>query len=148
MIPYKKEGLTPDEVAASRAAHGDNVITPARSDSAWRLLADKFRDPIILILLVAAAVSLAVACVEGDFTETIGIVCAIVLATCVGFLFEWDAMRRFRLLNTVNDDVEVTVRRGGAMCRIRAARWWWATWSTSRTAARCRPTASWWRPSR
>ena len=66
---------------------------------AWRLLAEKFREPIIIVLLVAAALSLAMGFVEGNFTETIGILCAILLATCVGFLFEWDAMRRFRRLH-------------------------------------------------
>ena len=59
MIPYNPQGLTPEEVAASRAAHGENIITPQRDDSAWRLLAEKFRDPIIIVLLVAAALSLA-----------------------------------------------------------------------------------------
>lgn len=118
MIPYNPQGLTPEEVAASRAAHGENIITPQRDDSAWRLLAEKFRDPIIIVLLVAAALSLAMAFMEGNFTETIGILCAILLATCVGFLFEWDAMRRFRRLNRVNDEQPVKVRRGGVMHEI------------------------------
>lgn len=118
MIPYNPQGLTPEEVAASRAAHGENIITPQRDDSAWRLLAEKFRDPIIIVLLVAAALSLAMAFMEGNFTETIGILCAILLATCVGFLFEWDAMRRFRRLNRVNDEQPVKVRRGGVMREI------------------------------
>ena len=118
MIPYNPQGLTPEEVAASRAAHGENIITPQRDDSAWRLLAEKFRDPIIIVLLVAAALSLAMAFMEGNFTETIGILCAILPATCVGFLFEWDAMRRFRRLNRVNDEQPVKVRRGGVMREI------------------------------
>ena len=118
MISYNPQGLGPDEVAASRAAHGENILTPQRDDSAWRLLAEKFRDPIIVVLLIAAALSLAMAFREDNFTETIGILCAIVLATGVGFLFEWDAMRRFRRLNRVNDDQPVKVRRGGAMREI------------------------------
>ena len=54
MIRYNPEGLTSREVAESRERHGDNVITPPKDDSAWRLLAEKFRDPIIRILLLAA----------------------------------------------------------------------------------------------
>lgn len=118
MISYNPQGLNPEEVAASRAAHGENVITPQRDDSAWRLLGEKFRDPIIIVLLVAAALSLAMAFLEGNFTETIGILCAILLATCVGFLFEWDAMRRFRRLNRVNDEQPVKVRREGRMREV------------------------------
>ncbi len=112
------QGLTPDEVIASRREHGSNVITPPRDDSAWKLFAEKFRDPIIRILLLAALLSIAIGTVHGDFTESIGIVCAIILATCVSFWFEWDARRRFRSLNRVNDDVPVTVVRAGQVCRI------------------------------
>ena len=88
----------------SRRLHGDNLITPRKGDSAWKLFAEKFRDPIIQVLLVAALLSLAMAFIDGEFLETIGIICAIVLATCVGFFFELDAMRRFKRLNLVNDD--------------------------------------------
>ena len=88
MIRYNPRGLSPNEVAESRRQHGDNVITPPKDDSVWKLLADKFRDPIIRILLLAAVLSLAIGFVHKDFTESIGIICAIILATCVGFWFE------------------------------------------------------------
>ena len=112
---HNTSGLTSEEVLRSRTLHGSNVITPPREESPWRLLAEKFRDPIIVVLLVAALLSLGVAFVDRDFTETIGIICAILLATCVGFWFELDAMRRFRELNRVNDDTPVKVRRDGQM---------------------------------
>ena len=118
MTQQQSRGLTSAQAEESRRKHGSNVITPPADNSAWRLFADKFRDPIIVVLLVAAGLSLAVAFVDRDFTETIGIICAIVLATCVGFWFEWDAMRRFRRLNTVNDDTPVKVMRDGAICQI------------------------------
>ena len=85
MIRYNPRGLSPNEVAESRRQHGDNVITPPKDDSVCKLLADKFRDPIIRILLLAAVLSLAIGFVHKDFTESIGIICAIILATCVGF---------------------------------------------------------------
>jgi len=118
MIDYNPRGLTPQQVAESRQRHGDNVITPPKDDSAWKLFIDKFRDPIIQVLLFAAVLSLAIAFVEKNFTESIGIICAIILATCVGFWFEWDAMRRFRRLNQVNDDIPVKVVRDGAVCEV------------------------------
>lgn len=118
MTLHDQKGLTAAEVLESRRLHGNNVITPPKDDSAWKLFVDKFRDPIIRVLLLAAFLSLAVAFIDRDFTETIGIISAIVLATCVGFVFEWDAMRRFRRLNKVNDDVPVKVLRNGAVCEI------------------------------
>ena len=118
MISYNPRGLEPQQVEESRRQHGDNVITPPKDDSAWKLLLEKFRDPIIQILLVAAVLSLAIGFIHRDFTESVGIICAIILATCVGFWFEWDAQRRFRRLNQVNDDIPVKVMRGGSMCEI------------------------------
>lgn len=118
MKPYDPQGLTPDEVAESRQRHGENVITPPKDDSAWKLFIEKFKDPIIRILLVAAVLSLVIAFIEKEFLEPIGIICAIILATCVGFVFEWDAMRRFRRLNQVNDDTPVKVMRSGAVCEV------------------------------
>ena len=115
---YRPDGLTAAQVEESRRRHGRNVLTPPREESPWRLLGEKFRDPIIVVLLVAALLSLCVAFVDGDFTETIGIICAILLATCVGFWFELDAMRRFRSLNRVNDLTPVRVRREGQMTEI------------------------------
>lgn len=118
MKPYDPQGLNSDQVAQSRREHGENVITPPKDDSAWKLFVEKFKDPIIRILLVAAVLSLVIAFIEKEFLEPIGIICAIILATCVGFFFEWDAMRRFRRLNQVNDDLPVKVLRSGAMCEV------------------------------
>ena len=118
MIRYNPKGLTAQEVEESRRQHGNNIITPPKDDSAWKLLLEKFRDPIIRILLLAAVLSLAIGFVHHDFTESIGIICAIILATCVGFWFEWDAQRRFRRLNQVNDDIPVKVMREGSIREI------------------------------
>ena len=118
MIRYNPKGLTTPQIDESRRRHGDNVITPPKDDSAWRLLLEKFRDPIIRILLLAAVLSLIIGFVHKDFTESVGIICAIILATCVGFWFEWDAQRRFRRLNQVNDDIPVKVMRDGSIREI------------------------------
>ena len=118
MKEHQQRGLTSAQVEESRRLHGDNLITPRKGDSAWKLFAEKFRDPIIQVLLVAALLSLAMAFIDGEFLETIGIICAIVLATCVGFFFELDAMRRFKRLNLVNDDIPVKVVRDGEMTEV------------------------------
>ncbi len=118
MIKFESKGLTNKQVLESRELNGANIITPPKDDSVWKLLVDKFKDPIIGILMVAAALSLIIAFIESDFTETIGIISAIILATFVGFAFEWDAMRRFRRLNMVNDDIAVKVMRDGAIIEI------------------------------
>ncbi len=118
MIDFNPQGLTQAQVDKSRNEHGTNIITPPKDDSAWRLFLEKFGDPIIRILLLAAALSLIIGVVNGDFTESMGIIGAIILATCVSFWFEWDARRRFRRLNRVNDDIPVKVIREGIVSQI------------------------------
>jgi len=111
-------GLTDQEVAASREQHGNNLLTPPRRESLWKLYLEKFEDPIIRILLVAAVLSLAIAFVHWQFAESIGIFCAIFLATGIGFWFEMDAHKKFNILNKVNDDTQVKVMRNGNACAV------------------------------
>uniref|UniRef100_A0AB33ITV4 P-type Ca(2+) transporter n=1 Tax=Prevotella sp. GTC17253 TaxID=3236793 RepID=A0AB33ITV4_9BACT len=113
-----RHGLSASEVEESRKIHGENVLTPPARTSLWKLYADKYRDPIIQILLVAATVSLILAFVENDFVETIGIFVAIFLATTVGFYFERDAARKFNVLTALTDEQPVKVRRDGQVMEI------------------------------
>jgi Ca2+-transporting ATPase len=111
-------GLSDEQVRTSRQQYGDNVLTPPKKTSLWKLYLDKYRDPIIQILLVAALVSLVLAFVEHDFVETLGIFIAIFIATTVGFYFECDAARKFRVLTTINEDQPVKVRRDGKVMEV------------------------------
>lgn len=111
-------GLTPAEVLKSRSEHGDNTLTPPKREPLWKLFLEKFEDPIIRILLIAAFLSLGISFVHMEFAETIGIFCAIVLATGVAFWFELDANRKFDVLNKVNDDTLYKVIREGNVSEI------------------------------
>lgn len=111
-------GLTDAEVMESRQKYGDNTLTPPRRDSLWKLYFEKYQDPIIQILLVAALVSLILAFIENDFIETIGIILAVFIATTVGFFFERDAAKKFRILTAINEDQPVKVRRNGKVMEI------------------------------
>ena len=111
-------GLSSSQVEESRAKHGKNELTPPERPSMWRLYLEKFQDPVIRILLVAALLSFVVAFVEWDFAETIGIVCAILLATGIGFYFEYDAARKFDVLNALGSEATVRVVRDGKVMEI------------------------------
>ncbi len=114
----KKSGLTAAEVEANRTQYGANVLTPPRRKSLWRLYLEKYEDPIIRILLVAALVSLVLAFVEHDFVETIGIILAVLFATTVGFYFERDAARKFDVLTALDEEQPVKVLRDGIIQQI------------------------------
>ena len=107
------KGLTGAEVEQSRQRYGANVLTPPKRKSLWRLFFEKFNDPVIRILLVAALLSLGIGFIHNEFAEAIGIFCAIFLATGVAFWFEYDAMKKFDVLNSTNDDTPVKVVRDG-----------------------------------
>lgn len=119
-MDHKKHytGLTDQQVIESRNKHGENILTSPKRDPIWKLFLEKFNDPIIRILLIAAILSLGISFTNGHYAETIGIFCAILLATGVGFWFEYDANKKFDVLNTVNDDTPVKVVRNGNISEI------------------------------
>lgn len=114
----KRIGLTDEQVKQSREQHGRNVLTPPQRTSLWKLYLDKYRDPIIQILLVAAFVSFILAFIEKNYMETIGIFVAVFLATTVGFYFERDAAKKFNLLTALSEEQPVKVRRNGKVMEI------------------------------
>ena len=115
---FHNVGLTDEEVRRSRAEHGANLLTPPKRPSVWKLYLEKFQDPVIRVLLVAAAFSLVFSIIENEYAETIGIFFAIFLATGIGFYFEYDANKKFDLLNQVGEETPVTVIRNGKVHEI------------------------------
>ena len=125
-MAHTYQGLSQAEVEESRRLHGANILTPPKRDPLWKQYLEKFKDPLILILLVAGALSIAISCYEflglgkgaSVFFEPVGIFVAIFLATGLGFLFEMKANKEFALLNQVNDDELVQVIRNGSPSAI------------------------------
>ena len=119
-------GLTDAEVLESRKKNGVNLLTPPEKDSLLKRFFEKFGDPLIIILLIAGALSIGISCYEyfslgqgaGVFFEPIGIFIAILLATSLAFIFELKADKEFALLNQVNDDEPVQVIRNGNAMQI------------------------------
>ena len=111
-------GLSVVEVEESRRVHGENILTPPEKTPLWKLFLEKFEDPIIRILLIAALLSLLMALRTGEIVETIGILFAIALATGIGFWFEVDAGKKFDILNKVSDEVPVKVLRDGIVTEV------------------------------
>ena len=119
-------GLTDAEVSESRRKYGANVLTPPKQEPWWKKFLEKFKDPLIIILLVAGVLSIGISFYEffglGQdwkvFFEPIGIFVAIGLATVLAFIFEQRADKAFKILNQVNDDEQVEVIRNGGTTTI------------------------------
>ena len=127
MITEKNRGLSQAQVEESRRLYGENVLTPPEKVSLWKQFLEKFEDPIIRILLLAWVLSMVISCVHcwgpeqagfSAFLEPLGIFFAIMLASLIGFIFEVKAAKAFEVLNTVNDDVMVTVVRDGKVQEV------------------------------
>ncbi|MEY1638160.1 calcium-translocating P-type ATPase, PMCA-type [Tenuifilum osseticum] len=116
MSSYK--GLTDSEVIQSRNLHGANIITPPPQTPWWKLLLEKFEDPIIKILIVAAIIAIAIGITNGHYLEGVGIIVAILLATIMAFINEYKASKEFELLNNVNDELPVKVIRNGGVTSV------------------------------
>lgn len=112
------QGLSDEEVIRQRSQYGENTLTPPQRDPIWKLYLEKFKDPVIKILLVAAALSLGISVVENEYAETVGIIFAIFLATGIGFYFEYDASKKFDLLSAVGEETPVKVLRNGKVQSI------------------------------
>ena len=113
-----RRGLSSAQAVESRRQHGENVLTPPKRTPMWKLYLEKYNDPIIKVLLVAAAVSLVLAIIENEFVEVIGIFVAIFLATTIGFYFERDAAKKFNVLTAIGEESPVKVVRDGKVQEI------------------------------
>lgn len=107
----KLPGLTSAQVEESRRKHGSNILTPPARDPWWKLFLEKFDDPVIRILMIAAIIAISVGITTGEYWEGVGIVAAILLATLLAFMNEYRANQEFDILNKTNDSVPVKVIR-------------------------------------
>lgn len=119
-------GLTDAQVLESRRKNGANVLTPPEKEPLWKQFLEKFGDPLIIILMIAGALSIGISCYEffglgqgaAVFFEPVGIFVAILLATGLAFYFELKADKEFTILNQVNDDEPVEVIRNSNTTQI------------------------------
>ncbi len=120
------KGLDPEQVRRFSEKFGSNTLTPPERDPWWTQLLEKFNDPTIKILLVAAVISLLMTCLEkfvlghpeASFIDSTGIFLAVLLATLCGFFSELKSAREFELLNKVKDDIKIKVLRAGQMTEV------------------------------
>lgn len=111
-------GLTREEVIDSRKLHGSNILTPPKRDPWYILFLEKFKDPLIQILSVAAIIALILGIIKSEYLEPVGIIIAILLAVTIGFLNEYSASKKFDMLVSSTDDTLVKVRRNGVVTQV------------------------------
>ena len=112
------KGITNQRAQALKLECGENVLSPAKRDPWYIMLLDGFKDPLIIILSLAALLSLVIGIIKAEYMEPVGIIAAIILAVGVGFWNTYSASKKFDLLLTYADDTKVKCYRDGEVIEI------------------------------
>ena len=119
-----ERGLASSQVEASRAAHGANSFTQAKGESLARRIWDASTEPMLLMLIFAAIITLGVNIAryftggEYNFLECAGIFCAIALSVVITIITEGKSAKAFEELNRINEDTLVKVIRDGEPTQV------------------------------
>jgi Ca2+-transporting ATPase len=89
-----RQGLDPEEAARRLAERGPNQLAETDAKSPWRILLEQFTSILIIILILAAAVSLFL----GDFEDAVAIFAVLVLNAVLGFRQEHKAEKTMQAL--------------------------------------------------
>src|SRR5262245_25271085 len=108
-------GLSSDEAASRLAEHGPNELQGGHRISAWRILLAQFQNVLLIILIIATAVSAGM----GHGTEAIVIAIIVLFAVILGFVQEFRAERAMEALQKMAA-LQATVVRGGKEMQIPA----------------------------
>ena len=109
------KGLSEEDVAISRAEHGENRMSEQKQKSFLRHFFGNLGDPIIRILLCALGVNLFFVFRGGDIVETVGIAVSVFLATLISTLSERGSEAAFRRLSEECAKATARVWRGGVL---------------------------------
>lgn len=120
-------GLSDEQVPKNRERYGKNELTRAKPVSLLRRFLNALKEPMMLLLLFAAVITLgvniarAVTGGHADFVECVGIFGAILLSICITIAMEGRSAKAFEELNKINDDVHIKVLRNGEKVTIPVA---------------------------
>jgi Ca2+-transporting ATPase len=115
----KYQGLSDQQVEASRRANGNNVLSPVEVAGFWSKLLDNFKDPIIYILLVALVVILVLSFFGmTEWYEAVAIAIAVLLATGISTFSEHKNESSFQELQEEASRIKSMVFRNGELADI------------------------------
>jgi Ca2+-transporting ATPase len=111
--------------------HGRNVLPPKKVTPLWRLVWNAYNDTVLIVLTIAAAISLALGLYETfgaehppgsptpvDWVEGLAICVAIVIVVLVTALNDWQKEQAFAKLNAKKEQREIKVTRSGKIVMI------------------------------
>jgi Ca2+-transporting ATPase len=115
-------GLTATDAAARLVRFGRNELVETGKKPPWRLLLEQFTNAMIVVLIVAAAITALL----GDLKDTVVILAIVVLNGIVGFVQEYRAEKALEALKRMASPTARVIHSWS-----RPPRWFRATSSTS-----------------
>ena len=116
LFSTKPDGLSLSNAEERLREHGKNELAEKKKKSAWRLFLNQFKDVMILILLIAAVISIAI----GDIKDAVVILIIVLLNAIIGFIQEYRAEKAMAALKKMSAS-NATVRRSGNVMQIAAS---------------------------
>jgi len=101
-------GLTTAEVEERRRQYGENVLPSGKKTSALQIFFNQFKNPLVYIILVAAAISLAV----GEYGDFAIIMVVVILDAILGFVQEYKAQSTYTALKGLLKPTTTVIRNG------------------------------------
>ncbi|PNI09718.1 carbonate dehydratase [Arthrobacter sp. AFG7.2] len=102
------QGLASAEVTRRKAQFGANVLPRSRGGGIFRKLARQFHNPLVYVLLAAAAVTLFL----GEYLDSIVILAVVLVNTAIGFIQEVRAEAALDALHSLVRTRAVVIRGG------------------------------------
>ncbi|KAI9669880.1 MAG: hypothetical protein M1831_006915 [Alyxoria varia] len=116
---------SPDSFADRKRVFSDNRLPEKKAKTIWQIAWTAYKDKVLILLSIAAAVSLAIGVyqsIEGggspEWVEGVAIIVAIAVVVVVGALNDWQKERQFVKLNKKKQDRSVQVVRSGSTKQI------------------------------
>jgi Ca2+-transporting ATPase len=106
--PKTFTGLAAEEVLERRAQFGKNRLPSEKGVSAWAILFNQLKSPLVYIILAAAGISLAL----GEFGDFTIIMAVVVIDVILGFFQEYQAQRTYVALKGLLKPTTTVIRDG------------------------------------
>lgn len=116
LLQTQRAGLNNSAAEERLKEFGKNRLTEKRKKSVWALFLQQFKNVMIVILLAAAAVSIAI----GEIKDAIVILIIVLLNSIIGFVQEYKAEKAMAALKKMSASV-ATVRRDGKIIQVEVA---------------------------
>ncbi len=118
-MKYNIKGLSDKEVDESREKYGSNDLSPQKIESFWDKLKDNFKNPIIIILIIALVIFLVLSFLNvTEWYEAVAISLAVILATLVSTLNEYQNETSFQKLQQEASQIQNKVFRNDELTNV------------------------------